>query len=446
MLLAQQLQLVQQGQALGLEVGGHLAHQDSGVHRILVAHVGAGQVAVALLEAKDVAFRVALLLQQADLFADELEAGQHVAQLHAVLLADRHGHLGGHDGLDSHRRLRLVFMRTNIIKEQHAHVVAGDQHDLVPHADARADAVAVRVGGQAHVRTGGDGLFDGQLHGLANLGVRIGAGGEIAVGLFLLGDDLHVDVAHTLHHLADGHIAGTVQRAVHQVQALGRRRNTQAFHHLIVALDGLVVDPGDHALCHQRVEVRQLVNEGLLGADVTVDAVRRLDGDLAAIRTVDLVAVELGRVVAGRDHHARRGVQVTHGVGQHGRGHQGLVDVHADAHLRQGRGGQAGKVGGMDAAVAAYRTGGVLEGFLEVLAQAAGRLGHGIKVHPVGARAQHAAQSAGAKGQLPVEAVGDLLLVHGLELGEQLVVHAGAVEPLLILGVHHHSPPKIMYK
>lgn len=67
---------IQQGHALLCVPCGGFTHQQGGVDGVLVPDVGTGQVAVALLKAKDVTVSFTCGFQQTDLLADELEAGQ----------------------------------------------------------------------------------------------------------------------------------------------------------------------------------------------------------------------------------------------------------------------------------------------------------------------------------------------------------------------------------
>ena len=66
--LVQLLQLVQQADALGGIVAEHLADHIGAVHAVLVADVGAGQIAIALLKAEHIAVGPALLFQLADIY------------------------------------------------------------------------------------------------------------------------------------------------------------------------------------------------------------------------------------------------------------------------------------------------------------------------------------------------------------------------------------------
>ena len=209
----------------------------------------------------------------------------------------------------------------------------------------------------------------------------------MAVGHLLLRDDIHVDIAHALQHFTHRHITRAVERAIDDVQALVGGGDAQAVNHLVIALDGFVVDVADHAVIEVLLEARQGGLERLFGADEGIDAVGGFNRNLAAIRAIDLIAVEFRGIMARRHHHARAGVQVAHRVGQHGGRHERAVEVDADAHFRQRRGGQLGKIAAMDAAVAADGAGRLLARLQQVTSQPARRLGHGVEVHAVFARA-----------------------------------------------------------
>lgn len=86
-LLVQRLDGVQQRLSLLGVPGRCFTDKQRGIDGVLVADVCAGQVAVALLKAEDIAVGAALGFQPADLFTDELKAGQGAAQLDAVFFA-----------------------------------------------------------------------------------------------------------------------------------------------------------------------------------------------------------------------------------------------------------------------------------------------------------------------------------------------------------------------
>ena len=72
---------------------------------------------------------------------------------------------------------------------------------------------------------------------------------------------------------------------------------------------------------------------------------------------------------------------------------------------------------------------------LEIIGIALRGLADGENVHAVRARAEHAAQSAGAEFQLPVKAVGDGVLVacNALQLLGKVSRHPGLGKPAVIL-------------
>ena len=60
--------------------------------------------------------------------------------------------------------------------------------------------------------------LDALLHRLANLRVGIRAGGEIAVGVALLGDDSNVGDACALEHGCHGDESCAIERGIHELQ------------------------------------------------------------------------------------------------------------------------------------------------------------------------------------------------------------------------------------
>ena len=101
--LVQLVQLIQQADALGGVVAEHLADHVSTVHSILVADVGAGQVAVAFLKAEHIAVCPALLFQLANLLTDKLESRQHIDCPQTIMGSDLLAHIHRHDGFDHNR-------------------------------------------------------------------------------------------------------------------------------------------------------------------------------------------------------------------------------------------------------------------------------------------------------------------------------------------------------
>ena len=148
--------------------------------------------------------------------------------------------------------------------------------------------------------------------------------------------------------------------------------------------------------------------------------------------------------MAGGDADARVALQVPHRVGQGRGGHQLGIDIGLDAVGGQHRRGLLGEQHALDAAVIGngHGLGLALRVLEQVVGKALGGLAHGVDVHPVGARADHAPQARGAKLQLPVKAVVDLVLLalDGLELFGQVLVIQRLLQPSFVFC---HSRPSL---
>ena len=406
-------------------VGGHLdAHLD-GDDGVLVAGVGADEVAVGLLEAHEVAVLLALVLELVDLVADVLEAGQHAAHLKAVVAGQRVGHHGRDDRGDGDLGLGVLAALLGHLDEpvhqQDAHLVAGQQHVLAVVRDGGAHAVGIGVGGDHEVGLDLVGQLQRQLEGLAELGVGVLAGREVAVRVLLLGHDLDVvdadlleDTGHALH-------ARAVERGVDDLVALRRLEagDGDLLHVLDEGVQDLLRRPLDQALLQAFLKAHHLgaAEDRRLG-DGGRDLVGGLVGDLAAVVVVDLVAVVLRRVVGGGQHDARGGVQVAHREGQRGHRLDARVHVDVDAVGGQHAGGHLLEVLALETAVARERQRRVVVVGVEVVGHALRRLGDDVDVHTVGADAQRAAQARRAEFQITIKSVVKLLLLAG---GHQLV-------------------------
>ena len=211
----------------------------------------------------------------------------------------------------------------------------------------------------------------------------------------------------------------------------------------VIGFDGLLRDIGDHAGIQPGLQLRQPVRQHGLLFDEAGNPVRRLQGNLASVIPVNLVSVEFCRIMAGGDHDAGAAAQMAHREAQHGRGLQLRIEIHPDAHFRQGGGRQLHKVPAVDPAVAAQRGGGLSVGLLQIAAQPPGSPQHGEKVHPVGTGSQHAPEPAGTEGQIPVEGVVFRFLIHGAQVLQKLPGHGRAGRPgfILLLNGHGLKPP-----
>ena len=399
--------------------------------------MGPGEVAVALLEAEEEALPPALRLQQADLLTDVLKARQGPAQLHAVGRRHRGGHVRGHDGGHGHRGLGhgapLCPDAAQVVEEEDAHLVAGDE-PVAPLAVGHrcAHAVAVRVRAQEQVRLHLTAQGQTPLHGLPDLRVGVGAGGEAAIRGLLLRHHGQLCHAHLLQQLFHALQAGAVEGGVHQPQPAHVAAGPQGQHRVHEGVQAVLADGADQALGGGRVVIRQLHAVKAVGfLHGGQDPLRRLGGNLTAVRAVDLVAVVLGGVVTGGDAHAGPAAQIPYRPAQGRGGLQTGVEVGGDAVGRQHPGRLPGKEGPLQPAVVGDGHAPGQAGGVEVVGQALGGPADGVDVHAVGPRPQHAPQAAGAEGQMAVESVGDRrpVRLHGPQLLDQLRVLPRAVQP-----------------
>lgn len=247
------------------------------------------------------------------------------------------------------------------------------------------------------------------------LRVRIFAGLEIAVRLFLRGNDgdVHADAAE---HGADRLVARAAQRRVEQIQVIGRDRGKAlAENGLIVALPQLRRDEFHAAFrkevlkaLFRREEIRDFL-------DLGKHAGRRLVRHLAAVRAVALDAVIDARVVAGGNDDAAAAAKLAHGKREHRRRGQLMIDIDMHAALREGYGAQlriaAGVVAGVIADGAALRQ--LRRG--QPCGKALRRAANGEVVQAIRADAHNAADARGTELQLRAEAALALRLVvlHG---------------------------------
>ena len=232
-----------------------------------------------------------------------------------------------------------------------------------------------------------------------------------------------------------------MQGGVHDFQAGGfgngvmiQDQGLDGCHILVVNLlaNGMI-QTGGHG-----VVMAHGFHSGVIGDGVHLvqDLFVQGSGHLGAVVPIDLVAVVGRGVVGGGNHDAGGAAQGTGGKGQHGHRPQGVKPVGGDAVGIQAQGGLFGKLRGHVPGVKgdgyAFSGGALLQ---NEVGQALGGLPDGIEVHAVATGPQNAPQTAGAKGQVPIEPVFDFLGVPGLGQGPQLgpggLVKIGVVAPLL---------------
>ena len=109
--------------------------------------------------------------------------------------------------------------------------------------------------------------------------------------------------------------------------------------------------------------------------------------------------------MAGRHHNAAVAGEGAHGIGERGCGHELGIEVHKHAVGSKYAGCSLGKQCGFDAAVVGDGYAGICKFFMKIVAIALSRPGHRVHIEQVGACANHAAQTARAKFEIPIKAI-----------------------------------------
>ena len=182
------------------------------------------------------------------------------------------------------------------------------------------------------------------------------------------------------------------------------------------------------------------IREGINTVDLLLNGSGGLRCDLAAVRTVDLVAVIFGGVVACRDDNAAIAAKIAHRERKRGCRHQPGIDVHANAVCGKNTRRGLGKEPGVDAAVISDGDGGGGKMRLEIIGIALRGLADGENIHAVRARAEHAAQSTGAEFQLAVKPVldGGIVAADGFQLLAERRASGGLFQPQQVKRVYIH--------
>lgn len=163
-------------------------------------------------------------------------------------------------------------------------------------------------------------------------------------------------------------------------------------------------------------------------------------GNLAAFRVIYFIAVVFLGVMACGDDDSRRGFQLSHRIGEDGRGRQLVENIRLYSLGGKNFGDCKGKLAGFDAAVVRDRHALFFSRlFQEIGRQSKRSLSHRIDVHAVGACPQNAAKPSRPEGQLAVKPVLDGFCVafDGKQLLVQLAVRAGMFQPFFIQRFNH---------
>ena len=263
-----------------------------------------------------------------------------MAQFYVIVLGHGISQRRGHDGFNGYRVFgHGAFFLTagaDVVEEQHAHLVAGNQLiGAVRALHGDAHAVSIRVGGEHQICA----LFLGQFHAFFHRGedfrVRIGAGREIAVGVFLFRHNRDIINADIAQHAGNGYQAGAVKRAVDELQASRLAEagtNLAGLDVFIQAFLAVFPDKLDETFFHAFGKRHIFCTREHIGfLNGVIYDVCGIVRHLAAVRAVGFVAVVLGRVVAGRHHDAGIGLIEAGGKRKGGYRHGLVVNAHVDA-------------------------------------------------------------------------------------------------------------------
>lgn len=377
-------------------MGGELADEHGGDHGVLVADGGAGEVAVGLLKAHEEVALAPLGLQHADLLADELEAGERAAQLEAAGARDVVCHGRGDDGgagdLAGHVGTGPVRLGGEEVEQEQAYLVAGEQFVLACMRDGDADAVGVRVGRQEQVGLNPVAVLEPEFQRLAHLGVGVRAGREVAVVHALLFDGHDIGHADSLEHSGHALQADAVERGVDDAERRAVLARGDLERLLYVTVENSLGNPLHQSLFQGSIERHRFYTiDEVDGVDGRLDGLRRLDGDLAAVGAVDLIAVVCRGIVRRGNVDAGRAAQLADGETQRGGGLDAIEQIRPDPVAGEHLGDSTHKLLGTVTRIPAKRNRRPIKRVIQIIGKTLRGLTDGIDIKPVGTESELAA-------------------------------------------------------
>ena len=375
-----------------------------------------------------------------------------MTELDAIVLGDLVRQRRGDQGHDSHRILRhgalLDAACADVVQKQDAHLVTGDQLIAAVRAlHGNADTVRVRIRRQHQVSADFLGKGKALLKSSEDLGVRIRAGGKVAVRILLLRNNGDVRDAHVLQDPGDRYQAGAVQRRIDQLQA-GVLRETRTdlagFNGLIQGFLAVFADELDETLVNAFRKAHVLrAGEDIGLLDGIVNDCCGIVRHLAAVRSVSLVAIVLCRVVGRRDHDACVALIITGCKGKCRDRHQLVVDADVDAVCSEDACSVTREIPALQTAVIADSDGlGPALG-LDPVSDTLGCLTDDPDVHAVRTCAECAAKTRRTELQSDGEAFLDLVVIplDVTKLLVQVKINQICRKPALIIILIHVFPP-----
>ncbi len=363
-----------------------------------------------------------------------------------IALADDLSQISGDDGFDHKRILRKRSARhlalCHVGNEKSTGLVAVQRPvSALTVRNFDGHAVAVGIRGNEYIGVYGLPQGFGQAKGPRILRIGIADGGEFRIGLGLLRDHDKIHKASLLHDAGERNGTGTVERCIDDgnrsvellIRALCHGQN-------IVQIGPVHVlsEKGDESLLPCAVK-GQTVNDGIVQKVQLLylmkDAVRDAAGDLCAVLPINLAAVVLLRIVAGRHVDAGGGAQTPYGIGELRRGAKAGKQIDMNAVPCQNFGRKLREFPGMIPAVVGNNDASCGSAVREDAGGDALRCpADGPNVHPVGAGTADAAKPCGSKDYLLVKAIGDRVFLsgNGFQLPVQRVGRRKISKPCVI--------------
>ena len=326
--------------AISSVVGSHFTNQHGGYNSVLVPDIGACQIAIAFLKAKDKPILLMVFLQVENLVTNPLEAGENTAQLYIVMLGNGLGQWGGYQRHNSNRILwhSALFntASTDIIKEQGAHFVTSYQFiGAVRTLHGNTYPVCIRICSQHQICITFLGQLQARLQSSIDFWIWIAAGGEITIWIFLLWYNGNISNTNIFKYLSNRYQTGAVKWAVYQLQTRGSSQAwayLTGFNSLIESLLAVIPYKANQAILNALGKGNLLSTiEHINLLDFVVYHIGSLVRHLAAIWAVGLVAIIFGWVVGGCYHNTCITVVVSGGKGQSWYRHSSIVDAYFDA-------------------------------------------------------------------------------------------------------------------
>ena len=255
-----------------------------------------------------------------------------------------------------------------------------------------ADAVGVRVGRQEQIGLHPVAVLEPEFQRLAHLGVGVRAGREVAVLDALLVDGRDLRYADPLEDARHALQADAVERGVDDAERRAVLARGDLERLLYVTVKNSLGNPLHQPLFQGSIESHRFYAiEAVNGVDGRLDGLRRLDGNLAAVGSVDLVAVVCRGIVRRGDVDAGRAAQLADGEAECGRGLNALEQIRLDSVSSENFSDSTHKLLGTVTRIPAKRNGRPIKRVIQVIGKTLCGLTDGINIKPVGTESELAA-------------------------------------------------------